>query len=175
MRTDGSVSIYDDTARPLQMFCCRKHRRRSQRIQRLPSLELRNSAQIRRKNLAKWQLHSAWRRLSVRGNMLPWAEQFTRVATRLCLRNILFARTLRGLWGSGAELILRFYSICWQPNQKHRSIAFLTKSITSDRLARWSMLKQWMISDGKADSITVEEKYVRWTEELRSDKYQTAP
>lgn len=62
---------------PLRMFSCRTHRRRSQRIQRLPKLELHNSTQSRKKNLAKWQLHSAWRRLSVRDNMLPWVGQST--------------------------------------------------------------------------------------------------
>ena len=35
------------------------------------------------------------------------------------------------------------------------------------------MLKQWLVNDGKTDSITVEEKYVRWTEELRTDNYKT--
>lgn len=38
---------------------------------------------------------------------------------------------------------------------------------------RWSMLKQWMLSDGKLDSITVEEKFVRWCEQLRTDNYVT--
>eukprot|EP00434_Breviolum_minutum_P010436 symbB.v1.2.009202.t2/scaffold580.1/size320225/4 len=38
---------------------------------------------------------------------------------------------------------------------------------------RWGMLKQWILNDGKTDSITIEEKYIRWTEELRSDKYTT--
>lgn len=38
---------------------------------------------------------------------------------------------------------------------------------------RWSMLKQWMVSDGKIDAITVEEKYVKWSEQLRTDKYTT--
>ena len=37
------------------------------------------------------------------------------------------------------------------------------------------MLKQWLVNDGKTDSITVEEKYVKWTEELRSDNYATVP
>lgn len=36
------------------------------------------------------------------------------------------------------------------------------------------MLKQWLLSDGKADAITVEEKYTRWTEQLRTDRYVTA-
>lgn len=35
------------------------------------------------------------------------------------------------------------------------------------------MLKQWLIGDGKLDSIHVEEKYVRWTEEIRTDRYVT--
>ena len=37
------------------------------------------------------------------------------------------------------------------------------------------MLKEWLVNDGKTDSILVEEKYTRWTEELRSDKYETVP
>ena len=41
------------------------------------------------------------------------------------------------------------------------------------QLHRLSMLKQWMISDGSCDSITVEEKYSQWVEQLRSDKYVT--
>ena len=41
------------------------------------------------------------------------------------------------------------------------------------QLHRWSMLKQWMLSDGSCDSITVEEKYSQWVEQLRSDKYVT--
>ena len=40
---------------------------------------------------------------------------------------------------------------------------------------RWSMLKQWMLSDGKLDSITVEEKFIRWCEQLRTDNYVTVP
>jgi len=36
------------------------------------------------------------------------------------------------------------------------------------------MLKQWLLNDGKTEAIDVEEKYVRWSEELRSDKYKTA-
>lgn len=36
------------------------------------------------------------------------------------------------------------------------------------------MLKQWLLADGKVDSITVEEKFVRWCEQLRTDKYVTA-
>ena len=44
-----------------------------------------------------------------------------------------------------------------------------------DPCSRWSMLKQWMINDGKTDSISVEEKFVRWCEQLRTDKYVTAP
>lgn len=40
-------------------------------------------------------------------------------------------------------------------------------------LHRWTMLKQWLIGDGKLDSIHVEEKYVRWTEEIRTDRYVT--
>lgn len=39
---------------------------------------------------------------------------------------------------------------------------------------RWSMLKQWMLSDGSLDAINVEEKYVKWCEQLRTDKYTTA-
>lgn len=35
------------------------------------------------------------------------------------------------------------------------------------------MLKQWLVSDGSVDSITVEEKYSQWVEQLRSDKYVT--
>ena len=41
-------------------------------------------------------------------------------------------------------------------------------------LPRWTMLKQWLLNDGKTEAIDVEEKYVRWSEELRSDKYKTA-
>ena len=37
------------------------------------------------------------------------------------------------------------------------------------------MLKQWLLSDGKVDDITVEERYTRWTEQLRSDRYVTVP
>ena len=37
------------------------------------------------------------------------------------------------------------------------------------------MLKQWMVNDGACDSITVEERYVKWTEDLRSDRYTTVP
>ena len=37
------------------------------------------------------------------------------------------------------------------------------------------MLKQFMLADGKIDDIEVEEKYVRWTEQLRSDRYVTVP
>ena len=35
-------------------------------------------------------------------------------------------------------------------------------------------MKQWLLNDGKTEAIDVEEKYVRWSEELRSDKYKTA-
>lgn len=38
---------------------------------------------------------------------------------------------------------------------------------------RWSMLKQWLLSDGKIDSITVEERFTKWCEQLRTDKYVT--
>lgn len=37
------------------------------------------------------------------------------------------------------------------------------------------MLKQWLLNDGKTDSITVEEKYSKWVEQLRSDRYVTVP
>ena len=37
------------------------------------------------------------------------------------------------------------------------------------------MLKQWMVNDGACDAITVEERYVKWTEDLRSDRYTTVP
>ena len=33
------------------------------------------------------------------------------------------------------------------------------------------MLKQWLVNDGRTDSISVEEKFVRWVEQLRTDKY----
>ena len=49
------------------------------------------------------------------------------------------------------------------------------KTKCSQPPSRWTMLKQWLVNDGKTDSITVEEKYVKWTEELRSDKYATVP
>lgn len=48
------------------------------------------------------------------------------------------------------------------------------KRVPKSPLTRWTMLKQWLLSDGKTDSIDIEEKYVRWTEELRSDRYTTA-
>ena len=48
------------------------------------------------------------------------------------------------------------------------------KMVTKSSLTRWTMLKQWLLNDGKTDCIDVEEKYVRWTEELRSDRYTTA-
>lgn len=38
---------------------------------------------------------------------------------------------------------------------------------------RWSMLKTWMINDGNCDSIHVEERYVQWVEQLRTDRYVT--
>ena len=41
--------------------------------------------------------------------------------------------------------------------------------------ARFTMLKQFMLADGKVDTIEVEERYVRWTEQLRSDRYVTVP
>lgn len=37
------------------------------------------------------------------------------------------------------------------------------------------MLKQFMLADGKIDDIEVEERYIRWTEQLRSDRYVTVP
>lgn len=37
------------------------------------------------------------------------------------------------------------------------------------------MLKQWLANDGKCDAIDVEEKYDRWHEQLRSDRYVTVP
>ena len=36
------------------------------------------------------------------------------------------------------------------------------------------MLKTWMVNDGRTDSILVEEKFHKWVEQLRSDKYVTA-
>ena len=36
------------------------------------------------------------------------------------------------------------------------------------------MLKQWLVNDGKTDSIEIEECYTKWIEQLRSDKYVTA-
>ena len=36
------------------------------------------------------------------------------------------------------------------------------------------MLKEWLLSDGKLDSITIEEKFTKWVEQLRTDKYVTA-
>ena len=36
------------------------------------------------------------------------------------------------------------------------------------------MLRQWMLNPD-LDSIFVEEKYVQWTESLRSDRYTTVP
>ncbi len=41
--------------------------------------------------------------------------------------------------------------------------------------SRWTMLKQWLVNDGKTDSITVEEKFLQWVEQLRTDRYVTAP
>ena len=38
---------------------------------------------------------------------------------------------------------------------------------------RWSMLKEWLMNDGTVDSISVEEKYQRWVEQLRTDRYVT--
>ncbi len=35
------------------------------------------------------------------------------------------------------------------------------------------MLKQWLLNDGKVDSITVEEKFTQWLEQLRTDRYVT--
>ena len=35
------------------------------------------------------------------------------------------------------------------------------------------MLKTWMINDGNCDSIHVEERYVQWVEQLRTDRYVT--
>lgn len=35
------------------------------------------------------------------------------------------------------------------------------------------MLKQWLLADGKVDSIVVEKKYVRYVEETRTDKWVT--
>ncbi len=37
------------------------------------------------------------------------------------------------------------------------------------------MLKQWLLNDGAVDSITVEEKFVQWVEQLRTDRYVTVP
>ena len=37
------------------------------------------------------------------------------------------------------------------------------------------MLKEWLIGNGKLDSITVEEKFVQFVEQFRSDKYVTVP
>lgn len=39
---------------------------------------------------------------------------------------------------------------------------------------RWSMLKEWLVNDGNVDSISIEEKYTRWVEQLRTDRYVTA-
>ena len=36
------------------------------------------------------------------------------------------------------------------------------------------MLKQWIMNNDVGD-IVVEDKYVQWSEQLRSDKYVTAP
>lgn len=35
------------------------------------------------------------------------------------------------------------------------------------------MLKQWMVGEGHVDSISVEERFVKWSEEIRSDRYCT--
>ena len=40
-------------------------------------------------------------------------------------------------------------------------------------ICRWSMLKQWLSNDGNTDSISIEEKYSRWVEQLRTDRYVT--
>lgn len=37
------------------------------------------------------------------------------------------------------------------------------------------MLKQWMIGGGKVDSVHVEERFHKWVEEMRSDRYITVP
>lgn len=37
------------------------------------------------------------------------------------------------------------------------------------------MLKQFLVADGKVANITVEERYEKWVEQLRTDRYVTAP
>ena len=52
------------------------------------------------------------------------------------------------------------------------NISFLSKHVTL--FDRWSMLKTWIVNDGNCDSIQIEEKYSKWVEQLRTDRYVTA-
>ncbi|CAK9029492.1 unnamed protein product [Durusdinium trenchii] len=51
--------------------------------------------------------------------------------------------------------------------------ALLAKFQLASDGERWSMLKQWLLNDGKTDSITVEEKFTKFVEQLRTDRYVT--
>ncbi|CAK8999586.1 unnamed protein product, partial [Durusdinium trenchii] len=63
------------------------------------------------------------------------------------------------------------------PDERKRQYSAMRRAIVKTcepaLLAKWSMLKQWLLNDGKTDSITVEEKYSKWVEQLRSDRYVT--
>ena len=60
----------------------------------------------------------------------------------------------------------------WRNKNTQNQIAYIKKILVP---ARWGMLKQWMLADGKTDGITVEEKFVKWCEQLRTDRYGTVP
>ncbi|CAK8991390.1 unnamed protein product [Durusdinium trenchii] len=67
----------------------------------------------------------------------------------------------------------RQYAALGRAVHKSCSPQLLAKYQLCSDSERWSMLKQWLLSDGKVDDITVEERYTRWTEQLRSDRYVT--
>ena len=124
---------------------------------------------IRKSRFDQWLVHSAWRHPNARGSTVQWVVLSIRAATLAYWLNTNCARTLRG---GGFVNTLVFFR---KETLVIKKMITIDLWITHPSLPRWTMLKQWLTNDGKTDSINVEEKYTRWTEELRSDKYSTVP
>lgn len=59
------------------------------------------------------------------------------------------------------------FSLMWNRHQ-------ITLGYICTASLRFSMLKQWMMNQSVAD-IDVEEKWISWVAELRTDRYVTVP